>query len=397
MKVIEGGVSAAKGFTASGIASGLKKKGLDLALIFSETPCMAAGVFTKNIVKAAPVVISQKRINKKIQAILANSGNANCCNGSAGLKAAYKTGAELARVLKIKEDSILLASTGIIGRPFPEGKIVMALPEAVLTLDNKGNESAKLAIMTTDTFPKEIAVEINIQGKSVKIGGMAKGAGMIHPDMATMFCFITTDANIEKLALNKALKAAVSESFNSITVDGDTSTNDSLIVLANGLAGNRLIKSGSADYNKFYSALKFVAGELAKLIIKDGEGATKFITINVTGAKDNNSARLLGRFIASSNLLKCAIYGQDPNWGRVAAKAGSGGIKFKMNELDIYLGKELVLAKGEARNVDIKKLEEIFKKPDVEILVKIGKGKGSATCYTSDLTEEYVKINAAYE
>lgn len=397
MKIIEGGVCAAKGFVASGVASGIKKKGLDLALIFSEAPCKAAGAFTKNIVKAAPIVISQKRINKKIHTILANSGNANCCNGSSGLKAAYREGQELARILRLKEDSVLIASTGIIGKPFPVEKLIMALPELVLSLDKNGNKRAKLAIMTTDTFSKEISAKISLDGKDVRIGGMAKGAGMIHPDLATMLCFITTDANIEKAALKRALKDVVESSFNSISVDGDTSTNDSVILLANGLAGNKLIKIETVAYKKFFDSLKFVAEKLAKLIVKDGEGATKFITIKILGAQSKSVARNLGRFLAASSLLKCALYGEDPNWGRIVSRIGSGGIKFRPEELDIYIGHKKVLSKGVACAVKRPVLEDIFKKDSIDITLNIGKGPGEATCYTTDLSVEYVKINSAYE
>ncbi len=398
MKVIQGGVCAAKGFFATGISSGIKKSGLDLALVFTKSPAIAAGTFTKNIVKAAPVVISQKRINNTVHAIISNSGNANCCSGKSGMDSVIKESEAIAKALGISKDSILVCSTGIIGKPLPVEKIVNAVPELVSSLAIDGNELAKKAIMTTDTFPKEVAVEINIGGNVVRIGGMAKGAGMIHPDMATMLSFVTTDALIEKTALKKALKLAVDNSFNSITVDGDTSTNDTVLLLANGQADNKIIKIGSPQFKEFFKALNFVAVELAKLIAKDGEGATKFVTINVSGAKTDAEARRIGRFVSISNLLKCAIYGQDPNWGRVAAKAGSSGVKFDINKLDIYIGRELVLSKGTSNDkADKSRLEEIFRQKNIDISIKIGNGKGKATCYTCDLTEEYIKINAAYE
>lgn len=397
MKLVQGGVCAAKGFTAAGINCGLKKRKPDLALIFSETPCIAAGVFTKNIVKAAPVEISKKRIGKPIRAILANSGNANCCAGEKGLKAALGESQAVAALLGIKSDSVLLASTGIIGKPLQVEKIKKAIPKLVSSLSKSGNKSARIAIMTTDTFPKEIAVSLDLNGKKVTIGGMVKGAGMIHPDMATMLSFVTTDVKIEKSALQKALKNAVSGSFNSISVDGDTSTNDSVMLVANGMAGNRLLRQGDAPYNKFCGALDFVLAELSKLIIRDGEGATKFVTIKVTGAKSDSDARELARFISTSSLLKCALFGEDPNWGRIAAKAGSAGISFKMDALDIYLGDIKVLSKGQAINIDSKKLKDLFKKKEIDITVNIGIGTGEAVCYTADLSYEYVKINAEYE
>ena len=367
-----------KGFRANGIACGLKKSGkLDLALFYSEHPAKASCKFTTNRIQAAPLKVSKKNLAKAgfFQAIIANSGNANCFTGKAGLKDADDTVKSLGMALKLKKEKILINSTGVIAKRLEVSKIKKAIPLLVAGLSKDGIARAKRAIMTTDLFAKEITVKFNIGSKTVTLCGIAKGAGMITPNMATMFAFIFTDANITQGALNKALKSCVDNSFNCITVDGCMSTNDSVMALANSAAGNKLIAKG-ANLAVFTKALNSVCLELAKMIIRDGEGASKFIEIKVSGAKTFQEARLAALSIANSNLFKTAMYGENPNFGRIAAAVGGSAVTMK---------------------------EELFrtrvsplKKKDIKVEVFLNIGKASATVYTSDLTPEYIKINAEY-
>ena len=367
-----------KGFRANGIACGLKKSGkLDLALFYSEHPAKASCKFTTNRIQAAPLKVSKKNLAKAgfFQAIIANSGNANCFTGKAGLKDADDTVKSLGMALKLKKEKILINSTGVIAKRLEVSKIKKAIPLLVAGLSKDGIARAKRAIMTTDLFAKEITVKFNIGSKTVTLCGIAKGAGMIAPNMATMFAFIFTDANITQGALNKALKSCVDNSFNCITVDGCMSTNDSVMALANSAAGNKLIAKG-ANLAVFTKALNSVCLELAKMIIRDGEGASKFIEIKVSGAKTFQEARLAALSIANSNLFKTAMYGENPNFGRIAAAVGGSAVTMK---------------------------EELFrtrvsplKKKDIKVEVFLNIGKASATVYTSDLTPEYIKINAEY-
>lgn len=366
------------GFKASGLSSGIKKSGkLDLALFYSRLPAKASGMFTMNKIPAAPVILCREHLskNKYFQAIIANSGNANCFTGKSGLVSARKTAESLARNLKIKKTSVLVSSTGIIGKRLPYFKIKQTIPDLVKKLSSGGIVQAKKAIMTTDKFAKEITVKFNLGSSCVTVCGIAKGAGMIAPDLATMLSFIFSDALISQSALDKSLKIAVWNSFNCITVDGCMSTNDSVILLANGASGNAVIEKGGNLY-LFQKALNIVCLELAKMIIRDAEGASKFIEITVKLAKNHSQARKAALAIANSSLFKTAVYGQNPNFGRIVASIGASGIDIREENLKIKLG-------------DLRKKE-------IKIEVGLGQGQAECTVYTSDLTPEYIKINAAY-
>ncbi|MBN1526023.1 MAG: bifunctional glutamate N-acetyltransferase/amino-acid acetyltransferase ArgJ [Candidatus Omnitrophica bacterium] len=404
MIIIPGGVTAPKGFLASGVKAGIKKSGKkDLALICSEVPAVAAGAFTANVFKASPVKVSLKHITHKThQAVIVNSGNANCANGRAGDRDALSMARFAAETLALKREAVLVASTGIIGRYLPIEKIRKAVPALIGALSEDGGASFAEAIMTTDTKKKEIAVKVKLGGSVVAIGGACKGVGMIYPEIkaaghATMLCFITTDAAVSKKMLGAALDEAVADSFNMVSVDGDMSTNDMCLVLANGMAGNRRIAAKNRDYAAFASALKFVATELAKKMARDGEGATKFIEIKVTGAKTAADAKDIARKVSTSTLLKCAVFGGDPNWGRVVAAAGASGVAIDPGTVDIYLGGVKVLSNGmTVRGYDLKKAEALFKKDAIDIKVGLKSGKHEATAWTCDLSHKYVEINSEY-
>ena len=380
MKNITGGVTAPKGFLANGLASGIKRSGKpDLGLIVSVNNAVTAGVFTKSSIKAAPLVVSMKNIKKGTsRALLVNSGNANCYTGAAGMTHAQdSTGLVAQALVGVKPTDVLVTSTGIIGKPLAYDKIVNAMPSLVKGLSDQGGGKFARAIMTTDLKIKEIAVQITLGGKKVIIGACGKGSGMVAPNMATMLGFITTDANIALPMLKAALKLATERSFNSITVDGCMSTNDMVTVQASGLAGNKKIVKQDADYQKFYDALEFVCLDLAKKIVQDGEGATKFLTIHVTGAATESQARTIAKAIANSALVKTAAFGSNPNWGRVGAAVGSLGIN-KINEHNMKI------------------TFSPFDKKDIAIKVELPLGKASATVYTCDFSYEYVKINGEY-
>jgi len=391
------GVTKARGFFAGAAWCGIKRKRKDLCLIYSQVPAKAAGVFTTNIVKAAPVIVSEKNLHGgKAQAIVANSGNANCMTGKKGLIDAYKMADAVAGALAIKRKDVLPASTGIIGKRLPIKKIVGAVGALTASLSASGSGEVAKSLMTTDTVPKEAAVSFKIGSSVVSIGGVAKGAGMIHPNMATMLSFITTDAAISAAALKKALKESVDASFNSITVDGDMSTNDCVLMLANGLAGNKAIGTSGKAYKLFKKALTQVCSELAEKIIRDAEGATKFVSVTVSKAGNAADAKKAAYAIATSPLVKTAIYGRDPNWGRIAAAAGRSGADFNAGELDIYIGRAKVLSKGVTTNADKGQLRKIVSKNDIEITVALNKGNSSARVMTSDLSKKYIDINAHY-
>ncbi len=367
------------GFKANGIASGIKKSGkLDLALLYSDIPAKAACQFTINKIQAASIQLNKIHLkkSKRFQAIIVNSGNANCFTGKPGLRDAEETAKGLAKALSIKKENILVASTGIIGRRLPLLKIKKAVPELVTRLSKEGINKTKIAIMTTDTFSKEITVKFNLGSAQVTICGIAKGAGMIAPNMATMLTFILTDALISQQALNKALKVCVDNSFNCITVDGCMSTNDSIMMLANGQAKNALIDNKGENFNTFTKVLQTVCAELAKMIIKDAEGATKFIQIRVDKAKSFTQARQVAKAIANSNLFKTAIYGENPNFGRIVASIGASGVDVKEKDIKIRVSP--------------------LKKKEIKVDVFLNQGDDCATVYTSDLTPEYIKINASY-
>ncbi len=399
MKIIKGGVTAPKGFLAGSISCGIKKSGKqDLALLFSRVPCKVMGMFTTNRIKSGSVALSIERLKKGSgQAVFVNSGNANCCVGKKEIRDAREITSLVARILGLKRDSILIASTGIIGRPLPVDKIKKGIKGLVEDLSvSNGTRFAK-AIMTTDTAHKEIAVKINIKGKEVKAAGAVKGAGMICPNMATMLAFFTTDAVIEKEALKQAFKESAHDSFNKITIDGDMSTNDSAIIFANGMAGNSVIKKNTRDYAIFLDAIKFVTKELSRKIVLDGEGATRFIEIIVKGAKTQDDAGLVAKRIANSSLVKTMIAGGDPNWGRIAAASGSSGADINPCCMDIYFGKVLVMKNGAGVNVSRELLLDIFRKKEIKIIIDLKSGKHTDRIWTCDFTEEYVRINAEYE
>ncbi|MCM8790524.1 MAG: bifunctional glutamate N-acetyltransferase/amino-acid acetyltransferase ArgJ [Candidatus Omnitrophica bacterium] len=404
MIIIKGGVTSPKGFLANGVKAGIKYSGRkDLALIYSEVPAVAAGAFTTNRCQASPVRISRTHLKYRYhQAIIVNSGNANCANGRSGDRDAIAMAKNAAMALGVNYTALLVASTGIIGRNLPIEKIIKAIPGLVSGLSEKNGSIFAETIMTTDTRPKEFAVKVKASGSVITIGGACKGVGMIYPDMkterhATMLAFITTDAAISKNMLEAALDEAIADTFNMVSVDGDMSTNDSCFIMANGLAGNKKILSKGADYRKFTDALKFLATELAKMLAADGEGATKLVEIEVKGARTAHDAKAIARKISTSNLLKCAIFGEDPNWGRVVAAAGASGVRFDIDRMDIYLGPVKALSNGAiSGSFDKERARKSLKDKKVNITVDLKSGRLKAKAWTCDLSKEYVSINSEY-
>ena len=411
MKTIHGGVTAPIGFKANGIYCGTKKsKKRDLALIVSEKLCDAAGTFTTNKVQASCVVVNKEHLkDAKAQAIIANSGNANCMTGKSGFANTRTMAAHAAQLLKLDKKNILVASTGVIGKPLPIKKITRAMPELIQVLSKKGGEYAAAGILTTDRMVKEMAVEFQIGKRRVRLGAIAKGAGMIHPQMAlsapksaasarhaTMLCFVTTDAVITPNALRDALDKAVNKTFNTITIDGDMSTNDMAIVMANGMAQNKRISEKTKEFKIFLKALETVFLHLAKLMIRDAEGATKFVEVSVKHAQTLEDARNVAKSVAKSSLVKCALFGCDPNWGRIAAATGYADAHVDPWRMHIYLGKELVLKNGGRVKQKAAVLNRIFAQKNVKIVVDLGLGKYGATAYTCDFSTNYVRINSAY-
>jgi len=414
MKTISGGVCAPKGFSAGGIRCGIKPSSQknDLALICSKNLCTASAMFTKNRVKAASVLISKKNLsNKKLRAVIVNSGNANACTGKKGIEAAQKMAQLASEILSIDKSEVAVASTGVIGVQLPIDLIennIGALKES-LRDNEEGHAQALTAIMTTDTRRKEIAVEIEIDGKPVHIGAMAKGSGMIHPNMATMLSFITTDAAINSETLDLCLFNAVRRSFNVLSVDGDTSTNDMVLVMANGEAGNNPISSYSkqntekevkTDFKVFAEALEYVCVELTKMIARDGEGATKLIAVNVTGAFCDDTAQLLARSVAASNLVKTACFGSDANWGRVLCAMGYSRADFSPDKTTVHFsskaGSVKVCEDGQTVPFSEEKAKEILREEEIEINISLQDGRGAALAWGCDLTYDYVKINGDY-
>ncbi|MGB2705832.1 MAG: bifunctional glutamate N-acetyltransferase/amino-acid acetyltransferase ArgJ [Candidatus Omnitrophota bacterium] len=388
-----------KGFLASGAHCGLKRFKKDLALIYSKAGCKAVGVFTKNKVKAAPLAVSKAALKKgaPIRAIVINSGNANCCTGWYGVRDAKRMISAVCKNLRLKFSSVLVSSTGIIGKRLPIELIEEGMPKLAKRLSHKGLASAASAIMTTDRKMKVCVEKFKIGRKQVILSGFAKGAGMIHPNMATMLCFVMTDAKIDKGALKSALKKACDGSFNSITIEGDTSTNDMALLLANGLAGNKTIKKGTKEYDTFSKALGRVTSKLAKDIIRDGEGATKFVTVYVESARTSGDAEKVARAIANSCLVKTSIHGENPNWGRIASAVGSSGVKdIKQNRFEIYLDGILVFRGGKFTTPAREKFSRIYKRKNVEIAVNLNLGKKDAVIWTCDLSKRYVEINSHY-
>jgi glutamate N-acetyltransferase/amino-acid N-acetyltransferase len=394
MKRIRGGVTAPRGFVAAGVACGIKEAARDLAIVSSENPCVAAGVFTTNDVKAAPVQVTRARVlrNGTARAVVINSGNANCCTGKRGLGDARRMAELCAKQLGVSHQEVLVASTGPIGKFLPMAKVEKGITAAAAELRKGGSGDAAEAILTTDTVAKQIAISERIAGTQIRIGAMAKGAGMIEPNMATMLAFVTTDAVIRSDALRVSLKHAVGGSFNRITVDGDRSTNDMVIVLANGLAGNKEVWRG-ADVHKFQKALGFVCSELAKMIVRDGEGATKFVHVTVKGAPSARQAETAARAVANSSLVKTALHGASPNWGRIMAALGYSGAKIKPNRVDIYLGGTKVAARGQRADCDLRKVAKALKRKEIQVLVDLNSGGFERTVWTCDFSAEYVAIN----
>ena len=402
MKIIEGGVCAAKGFLASGVHCGIRKNRTkrDISLIFSEQICSAAAVYTTNLVKGAPLIVTKNHLaNGKAQAVICNSGNANTCNAN-GIEIAEKMSQLLANELSISADDVVVASTGVIGQPLNIEPIANGIPMLKKELSFDGGQNAAEGIMTTDTKLKEIAVEFTIGGKTCHIGGIAKGSGMIHPNMATMLVFITTDVAISPNMLQKALSSDIANTFNMISVDGDTSTNDMVTVLANGMAGNAEITEDSEDFKEFMKALNTVTVHLCRMIAADGEGATKLLECRVFGANDEKTAKTVAKSVICSSLLKAAMFGADANWGRVLCAIGYSGAEVDVLKIDVSFksknGEILVCKNGAGVDFSEEKAKEILLEDEIEILVGLNSGNASATAWGCDLTYDYVKINGDY-
>ncbi len=405
MKIITGGVTAAKGFQAASTAAGIKYQGrTDMAMVYSEKPCVAAGTFTTNIVKAAPVKWDQEIVYKHptAQVIICNSGIANACTGEEGFSYCRATAKAAAETLKVDENSVLVASTGVIGMQLPIEKLsdgVKAMAPKLQGTLEAGNEAAK-AIMTTDTREKEVAVQIEIGGKTVTIGGMCKGSGMIHPNMCTMLGFVTTDVAISKDMLQKALSANIKDTFNMVSVDGDTSTNDTVLLLANGMAGNPEITEEGADFDKFMEALNYINTCLSKKIAGDGEGATALFEVKIVGAKTKEDAVTLSKSVVTSSLTKAAIYGHDANWGRILCAMGYSGVQFDPEKVDLYFesraGKLKIIENGVSTGYDEAEATRILSEDEVTAIADVKMGDAKATAWGCDLTYDYVKINADY-
>ena len=405
---IPGSITAPKGYRAAGITAGLKPSGLpDLALILSDVEAIAAGVFTTSQVRAACVDYCRERLQTKTsaRAILCNAGQANAATGSLGWEDAIASAEALSQVLKVSPDLILLASTGVIGQRIKMDALKAALPQLVASVSETGAESAAKAIITTDLVTKSIALETKLHDRPVRIGGIAKGSGMIHPNMATMLAFVTCDAAVSPHLWQQMLSRAADRSFNQITVDGDTSTNDSLIALANGESRTPAITEAGPEADKLEAMLTEVCIYLAKAIARDGEGATCLIEVQVSGAPDDAAARQIARTIAGSSLVKSAIFGRDPNWGRIAGAAGRAGVPFSQDELDITLGDFLMMQNGQPQPFDRAAASQYLrqaalgaylKEDTVTIAVNVGHGHGSGTAWGCDLSYDYVKINAEY-
>ena len=402
MKITEGGVCAAKGFTAYGIHCGIRKnkQKRDLALIYSEVPASAAAVYTTNLVKGAPLAVTKEHLaDGKAQAIICNSGNANTCNAG-GEECAKMTCRALADALGIKETDVVVASTGVIGQPLPTEPILNGIPELVAGLGADKSCFAEEGIMTTDTVRKSVAVSFEIDGKECKIGGIAKGSGMIHPNMATMLVFITTDCSISSAMLQKALSGDVQNTFNMVSIDGDTSTNDMVVVLANGLAGNAEITGEGKDFTTFMRALNTVTVGLCRLIAADGEGATKLLECKVSGAKNEKTAKTVAKSVICSSLTKAAMFGADANWGRVLCAIGYSGADVDVGKIDVKFvsvkGEIAVCKNGVGLNFSEEKAKEILLEKEITINVNLNDGEFSSVAWGCDLTYDYVKINGDY-
>jgi glutamate N-acetyltransferase/amino-acid N-acetyltransferase len=393
----QGSVTSARGFVAGGIRAGIREdvNKLDLGILHSEQTCSAAGVFTSNRVKAAPILLCQKHLaDGRAQAIVANSGCANACTGEEGLREAYEMAELTAAKLGIQSEDVLVASTGVIGSCMPMERVRAGIGDIVVS--SKGGDDLALAIMTTDTVPKQLAVRFDYEGQRYTVGGVAKGAGMIHPDMATMLCFLTTDAPVRREFLDAALRQAVGVSFNMITIDGDISTNDMVAVLANGLVGGEPLDAEHPAAEPFREALAQVCIHLAKAICRDAEGATKLIEVRVEGAAGEADARRAAREVARSLGVKTAIYGSDPNWGRIVAAIGNSGADMVEGKTSLYLGEFCLYRQGRSLDYDETAARAALAGAEVGIRLDLGLGEGTATAWGCDITEEYVRLNSAY-
>ncbi|HUI28634.1 MAG TPA: bifunctional glutamate N-acetyltransferase/amino-acid acetyltransferase ArgJ [Candidatus Acidoferrales bacterium] len=392
-------VTFPNGFLANGTSAGIKENGsLDLGLVVSENTATTAGVFTKNKFTAAPVILCAKNLLKsknKCRAIIVNSGCANALTGKAGLKYAEAIISEIAKELHVPKAEVLVASTGVIGKQLPVENIIGKVPDLVRGTTIGGDSAFSQSILTTDKFPKRVGIEVTVsKDKKFRIGAAAKGAGMIHPNMATMLCFVTTDAGVEKKVLQRALNVSVANSFNTITVDGDTSTNDSVFLLANGASG---VKISSASEKKiFEEALTAVLVQLAMMIVRDGEGATRFVKLNIESAATFEDAVKVGRAVGTSPLVKTAIFGGDPNWGRVLSAVGNSDARFDPKKVELKIGDVCVFRRNEPQETDPARLSDLFSKKEIEMTIKLNSGRDSAQVYTCDLSYDYVKINGEY-
>ncbi|MDI9475742.1 MAG: bifunctional glutamate N-acetyltransferase/amino-acid acetyltransferase ArgJ [Natronincolaceae bacterium] len=400
-EVFDGDITSPKGYKASGLNIGLKKDKKDMALIVSDVLAKGAGVFTTNKACAAPILLCKKNITgAKIQAIIINSSNANACTGQKGYEDALAMAETTAGELGISSENVLVASTGVIGVPLPMETILNGIKKVVDSLSYEGGQAAAEAILTTDTCVKNIAVSVEIDGKQITIGGIAKGSGMIEPNMATMLAFVTTDANIEGAFLQKLLNNVVDKTYNMITVDGDTSTNDMVGVMANGMAENMIINEAHPEAEKFAKAFYYVNEYLAKLIVRDGEGATKFIEVEVMNAKSFADAKKVAKSILNSNLVKTAFFGEDANWGRIICSIGYSGADFDIDRIEVFLGKEgdmvKIIKDGRGTGFDEKYIDQILKERDLKIIVDLKNGNEGAKGWGCDLSYDYVKINVSY-
>jgi glutamate N-acetyltransferase/amino-acid N-acetyltransferase len=396
---IDGGITAPKGYAAAGMYCGIRKVKKDIALITSDVAADVAAVFTLNKTVAAPVIVDKAllaRGNKKCRAILVNSGNANACTGERGMIDAWEMVQQSAEALGVAQEEVLISSTGVIGQYLPMENILKGIQLLPLQLSVHGSNDAAVAIMTTDTYAKEVAVEFDVQGVPVRIGGIAKGSGMIAPNMATMLAFITTDACIDQPLLQKTFGKLVNRSFNRIAVDGDMSTNDMATLMANGRSGAPEIVANTKEFTLFSEALEHVLVRLAKMIARDGEGATKLVEVVVTGARTEAEALQAARSVANSNLVKTAIHGQDANWGRILAAVGYSGIDFTPEHVELFFGELPIVKKNYEIVIDEVKAKEIFSQENITITIDLNQGSSSANFWTCDLSKEYVHINASY-
>lgn len=401
-KFIDGSVTAAKGFKASGIHCGIRKnkEKRDLGLIYCEKQCTAAAVYTTNLVQSSPITVTRRNLENGIaQAVIVNSGNANTCNAD-GVEKAEKMCQLTAEKLNISADDVIVGSTGVIGQILPIEPIENGMDELVSQLSVNGATNAAEAIMTTDTFKKEVAVETTIDGKTVKVGGISKGSGMIHPNMATMLCFITTDAAISAEMIKKAVKTVADKTFNMLSIDGDTSTNDTLSVMASGLAGNDEITAENEDYEIFLESLTAVCKELTRMMAKDGEGATKLLVCKVSNAKTEKDAKGVAKSVVCSSLLKAAMFGTDANWGRVLCAIGYSGCDVDVNKVDVSFASKAgtvdVCKNGAGIEFSEETAKTVLTEDEIDIIVNLNNGNGNAEAYGCDLTYEYVKINGDY-